>query len=404
MSRRLLLFSQIHQRAAGFTTKSSGKRSKPTSSFTPLALLGTIALLGPGYYLLKPLQPLEKTVASAYPAVKKNDKLQIKGLPHVKYVLVGAGTASAAALEAIREVDPFAQVLIISAEAYTPYQRPPLSKELLWPEKATTLKKGSADITFMNWQQKETSLFYLPLESYSFVDRKDLNKTLSKDLSKVHILLGTYVEAIDADKHTLVLDDKQVISFDKVLIATGGQPFVPPCFRDLQPDVKNRVMTYRSLDDFKRLDQMIEKVKKVAIVGGGFLGMFIILLLVFLTVPFILGTELSYSLKKKKPTLEITQLFPEEGNLSLVLPSYLTKWTTKKLANEGVLVKPKQEVVQVARSTKEGGVDLLLKSGEVVEADLVILSTGLVPSVSLAKRSDLEIDPKLNGIVGKTYM
>ena len=120
--------------------------------------------------------------------------------------------------------------------------------------------------------------------------------------------------------------------------------------------------------------------------------------------PFLLGTELSYSLKKKKPTLEITQVFPEEGNLSLVLPSYLTKWTTKKLTNEGVSVKPKQEVVKVARSTKEGGVDLLLKSGEVVEADLVILSTGLVPNVSLAKRSDLEIDPKLNGIVGKTDM
>ena len=279
MSRRLLLFSQIHQRAAGFTTKSSGKRSKPTSSFTPLFLLGSIVLLGPGYFLLKPQQPVVeemKTVASASPAVKKNDNLRIKGVPHVKYVLVGAGTASAAALEAIRDKEPFAQVLIISAESYTPYQRPPLSKELWWPEKATNFKKGSSDVTFLNWEQKETSLFYLPNESFSFVDRKDLNKTLSKDTSKVHILLGSSVEAIDADKHTLVLDDKQVISFDKVLIATGGQPFVPPCFRDLQPEVKNRVMTYRSLEDFKRLDQMIQKVKKVAIVGGGFLGIFII--------------------------------------------------------------------------------------------------------------------------------
>jgi programmed cell death 8 (apoptosis-inducing factor) len=106
-------------------------------------------------------------------------------------------------------------------------------------------------------------------------------------------------------------------------------------------------------------------------------------------------------LKKEKPALEITQVFPEEGNLSLVLPSYLTKWTTKKLTSEGILVKAKSEVVNITRSENDAAVDLLLKNGEILQADLVILSTGLSPNVSLARRSNLEIDPKLNGIVGK---
>ncbi len=49
---------------------------------------------------------------------------------HVPYVLVGAGTASFAAAKAIRKRDPTAKILIIGEESYSPYSRPPLSKQL----------------------------------------------------------------------------------------------------------------------------------------------------------------------------------------------------------------------------------------------------------------------------------
>lgn len=269
------------QRVARFATKSSatGKSTKPTSSFTPLALLGVIALLGPGYFLLKPQVAKKLVLVDSVPIPKGDtDKniLRINGIPHVQYVLVGGGTASFAALEAIREREPFAKILIISAESYPPYQRPPLSKELWWPETALRKSAKPDDVSFVNWEQKESSLFYLPKESYSMVDQKALGKSLSKNTTKVHLLLETFVQAIDAEKKTLILDDKQVISFDKVLIATGGQPFIPPCFRDLRADLQNHVMTYRTLADFKKLQKMIGRAKKVAIVGGGFLGMLIV--------------------------------------------------------------------------------------------------------------------------------
>ena len=53
---------------------------------------------------------------------------------HVPYVLIGAGTASFAAAKAILEKDPAAKILIVGEEGFTPYSRPPLSKQLWFNE------------------------------------------------------------------------------------------------------------------------------------------------------------------------------------------------------------------------------------------------------------------------------
>lgn len=73
-----------------------------------------------------------------------------------KYVLIGGGTASYSAYKAIRKNDPDADILIVTEEAYAPYQRPPLSKEL-WKSKDA---KVSETLTFTDYAGKDASVFY----------------------------------------------------------------------------------------------------------------------------------------------------------------------------------------------------------------------------------------------------
>ncbi|KAJ3332154.1 Apoptosis-inducing factor 1, mitochondrial, partial [Kappamyces sp. JEL0680] len=194
----------------------------------------------------------------------------------------------------------------------------------------------------------------------------------------------TKVLRVDPHRQTVVLKDDKQIQYGRVLIATGGVPYRPPFLGKLAEDVKNRVTTFRTIQDFQDLEKIIDKSKSVAIIGGGFLG-----------------SELAaaFSLKAKKKDLKVIQVFPEEGNLSLVLPTYLTKWTTAKLKKDGVEIHPESDIRQITKNATTGKVDILLKSDAVVSADHVVVATGLVPNIQIAKASGLEIDPLINGIV-----
>lgn len=175
------------------------------------------------------------------------------------------------------------------------------------------------------------------------------------------------------------LMDKK-IKYEKVLVATGGKPNKLPVFDRLPQD---KVLTIRSLDDFERLYELAEKGKNITIIGGGFLG-----------------SELAVALanKGKGSNLKINQVFREDGNMSAVLPKYLTKWTTKRVSEEGVDVKP-NSLVQSATLTKDDKISLKLNNDNSLETDYVVLATGISPNVDIARKSGLEVDSLLGGII-----
>ena len=74
--------------------------------------------------------------------------------------------------------------------------------------------------------------------------------------------------------------------------------------------------------------------KKIAIVGGGFLG-----------------SELAAALISKK--CEVVQVFPEEGNVAHVLPKYLSKWTSRRLEAGGVSILPGQEIISLEKDSSQ---------------------------------------------------
>lgn len=286
----------------------------------------------------------------------------------VPYLLVGAGTASFSAFRAIRAADPTAKVLVIGEEPYKPYMRPPLSKELWVSEDAhKTLK-------FKQWNGRERSIFF---EHEDFYCRPD--QLMERETGGIAVVNNCRVIRIDSEAQKVILEDDREIRYGKCLVATGGQPRNLPVFE--KAELADKVTLYRSVADFKTLDEVSRRSKSVVIVGGGFLG-----------------SELACALSRRgaKTGLTVYQVFSEKGSLGRVLPEYLSRWTTDKVRAEGVQVLTSTYVTD-ARPGPRGQVLLKLSSGQEIVTDHVVVAVGLEPGTNLAKASGLEVDDRLGG-------
>ncbi|KAK3840150.1 MAG: apoptosis-inducing factor, mitochondrion-associated, C-term-domain-containing protein [Linnemannia elongata] len=311
----------------------------------------------------------ETAAAAAAPAAVKNEK------DYYPYILIGAGTASFAAMEAIREKDPSAAILIIGNEDIGPYMRPPLSKEMWFNKEEETTK----NLSFKDWQGKERNIVLHGKETIQSIDQEALEKIESAE-SGVKLLTGATVEDLNIAEQSLTLNNGKVLKYGKVLLATGGIPKTLPVLKGAG---EGKVTTFRSVEDFKKLHSLVKSAdKKIVIVGGGFLG-----------------SELAVAVSHygKEKNVKVTQIFPEDGNMGLVFPRYLSKWTTSQVEQEGVNVKPNSRVA----STKAVGeqVELTLENGEKVLADHVVVAVGIEANVELAKKAGLELDEQRGGVV-----
>ena len=113
----------------------------------------------------------------------------------MKYVIIGNSAGAIGCVEGIRSVDTEGEIVLISNEEYHTYSRPLISY----------LIYGKTD---------EQRMKYRPDSFY--------------DDNKVNAILGKEVVKIDKDKKAVALNDGEEISYDKLLVATGSAPFVPP--------------------------------------------------------------------------------------------------------------------------------------------------------------------------------
>ncbi|KAL9644747.1 hypothetical protein ABK040_012401 [Willaertia magna] len=301
----------------------------------------------------------EVKVSSAAVTKKANEECKYK------YVLIGGGTASYAALTQILKNDPNAKVLILTEENLAPYQRPPLSKEL-WGNKDVQQTEA---LRFTNWEGKEDTIEYKPVSEY-----KD-NVTLKTK---------TKVTQLDTQNQTITTADGQVFSYEKCLIATGGSPRELPG-SDLFPE---KVTTFRTAEDFKKLEKATRQGGHVVIVGGSFLG-----------------TELSYSISQRKTGAKVTQVYLEQDLMARWLPRYLSERIRQTLQNIGVELRPNRNVLNVQKSNRDPEkVIVKLDNGDEIEADLVVTTTGIFPNTEIAEEAGLEIDPQNSGIVANSHL
>lgn len=298
----------------------------------------------------------------------------------VQFLLVGAGTASFAAMRAIRSARPEARVLLVGDEPELPYMRPPLSKEL-WREPDLAARAPHLDaLTFRQWNGRRRSVAYEPAAFYTPVER------LREAPGGAAVARGWRVVRVDAARHEAELRapgrPPVTVHFDKCLLATGVRARRTEALRDAA--AAGRALALRGVRDAARLARELERpeVARVAVLGGGFLA-----------------SELSAALAERlRPGgRTVLQLFREAAPLASVLPPYLAAEAARRLREAGVALLPRAEVT--AGALQGGGVELRLAGGEAVRADVVVECVGSEVDEALARASGLETHAALGGLL-----
>lgn len=258
---------------------------------------------------------------------------------------------------------------MVSAEPEPPYQRPPLSKELWFSD-------SDEGPQFKDWRGETRSIYYQP--AYE---------------GNVRLMLGREAVNLDPQQRRVTLDDGTVIGYQKVLLAMGGQPRMLEELQDITSS--DRILTLRTLADFKRIRKVAKTAQHIAIIGGGFLGS---------EMAVALANQRNNDDDGSEEKLQVTQIFPEKGNMGLVFPPYLSSWTTDRVREEGVTVMPSCRLV-TAKINNDGSkkkVSLELScAGEAkkVNVDHVLVAVGMEPSgMDLARRAGLPVDEE-NGLM-----
>lgn len=204
------------------------------------------------------------------------------------------------------------------------------------------------------------------------------------------MILGCEAIDFDLDQRQVSLSDGQVLQFDRLLIATGAEPkrlSIP-----IDESIKSRVKTFRTVADFADLHSMLKNSegKRVVVIGGGFLG-----------------SELAVAISNlgAEKNHKITQIFPEDGHMSLVFPKYLSQWTTEKVSKLGVQVKSKRSVSSIESGSGKDSLKMVLDDGEELEADLVVVAVGVEPAIlKSSESSTLRIDKEFGGLEADKFL
>ncbi|WP_419787994.1 NAD(P)/FAD-dependent oxidoreductase [Pseudodesulfovibrio sp.] len=152
------------------------------------------------------------------------------------YVIVGNGVSAIGAIEGIRQHDEEGRILVISDEAVPTYGRPLISYYLSDKIKFDTL----------------------PFRPESFYKN-----------NKVEMRLGSRVLSVDAAKKAITLDCGDTISYDKLLLATGGAPIRPSMPGVEGPGVHN----FTTMAHAEALKELVDRVNKVVVIGAGLIAL-----------------------------------------------------------------------------------------------------------------------------------
>ena len=262
----------------------------------------------------------------------------------LSYILIG-GYAATHAARAIRERDTEGKVTIINAEKWAPYERPPLSKDLLYEED------------------------YAPEQTLAEADE------FYRD-HKIDLRLDTRVVSIDRNKREVKLNDGSVLSYDKLLLAPGSSAKKP----EFEGADFSNVHVIRTLDDSLALRAALKEAGKVAIIGGSYLGL----------------EAASGALKRgAQPTV----IGSHEGPWSKFASKDLQNFVRGEFEKAGCKFVWNQRVEKVSGN---GKADAVSTDDGPIETDLVVAAIGAQLNTELAKKAGLEIHDKHGIMVDKT--
>ncbi|MGG7212201.1 NAD(P)/FAD-dependent oxidoreductase [Clostridium nigeriense] len=254
----------------------------------------------------------------------------------MKYVIIGASASGINAARTLRQFDKNCDITLISKDIYV-YSRCILHH-------------------FLDGRREIEDLDFTPDNFF--------------DMYKIEWIKGVEVTGIDIKEKKLALDNGENISYDKVLLATGSSSFLPP-IENLRS--ANNVIGLRNLDDVIKIKEMATKVKNIAILGAGLVGVDA------------LAGLLHYD-------VNITLIEMGDRILPLQLDKYAASAYEERLIKEGVNLKFGVRAEKIIVDNENNPVSIKLNTGEEVPCEVIIACTGVRSNVGFLKDSGVECD------------
>lgn len=249
-------------------------------------------------------------------------------------VIVGAGQAGASAILELRGNKYEGKITLIGDESHLPYERPPLSKDVI-------LKPEETKIEILS-EQKLADL-------------------------GVETIRGNGVAKINAEAKTVELLNGDVVAYDKLLLATGGAARRLPNFDALG----KHVYTLRNLEDSQALVPVLQAGRRIILIGGG-----------------VIGLELASSARYKDCQVTVIEMGPMVmGRCS---PQILSEFLLEQHRQNQVDVRLETKITDCRLDGEE--VVVTLEGGEELRADAVVYGIGIVPNAQLAVDAGLDVD------------
>src|ERR1700738_4102719 len=248
-----------------------------------------------------------------------------------RIVIVGGGAAGFAAAEMLRRQDYRGSIVMLSNEAAAPVDRPNLSKDYL---------AGSAP---EDW---------LPLRPEDFYAD-----------AAIDMRLNTEVASIDTKARNVVLAGGEAIPYDRLLLATGAEPVRLPIPGADQPHVH----LLRSLEDCRAIIASADGARRAVVIGASFIGL-----------------EVAASLRVRNIEVHVVGL--EQRPMERVLGPEMGDFVRALHEEHGVIFHLGDTI------TAMDGKRAMLKSGAMIEADVVVVGVGVRPRLALAELAGLTLD------------
>jgi NAD(P)H-nitrite reductase large subunit len=199
-------------------------------------------------------------------------------------------------------------------------------------------------------------------------------------MNNAEAFLGKAASKLDLAEKCVTLDNGDKIPYEKLLIATGGKPFVPK----MEGSDKEGVFTFTKIADAERLAEKLETPKNVIVIGAG-----------------LIGVSVTEALVKRGAKVTLVEL--QERILSLLLDAKGSDMIEKVIKEAGVNIVTEQSVQRIVGKPENAGVvgSVILTNGEQIPCDIVIVAIGVIPRTELVVGTDIKVN---RGIVVDNHM
>ena len=248
-----------------------------------------------------------------------------------RYVIIGNGVAAVGCIEGVRSLDPDGEITVISEEEHPVYSRPLISY----------LLEGKTDVDRMKYRPDG---FY--------------------EKNGCRVLYGKRAVSVDAVSRTVTLDDGDAIAYDRLCVAAGSRPFVPP-FEGL--DAVKSKFSFMTLDDALALDKALTDGSRVLIVGAGLIGL-----------------KCAEGIRARAGSVTVCDL--ADRVLSSILDADCAAFVQKHLEQNGIGFM----LGDTVQRFEDGRA--YMKNGGAVDFDLLVLAVGVRANSELVKSAGGEVN------------